>query len=182
MNHDDAAFLLRAADFAARKHSDQRRKDPEASPYINHPIAVARLLADVGKITDIEVLAAALLHDTIEDTETTREELEVEFGARVRTLVEDVTDDKSLQKAERKRLQAEHAATLGPDAVAIKLGDKIANVRDISLNPPAGWSSQRRREYLDWAESVIDNCREPNPALLRAFREALASGRTSTSS
>lgn len=174
-NH--AAFLLRAADFAARKHRDQRRKDPEASPYINHPIAVARLLSEVGGIADAEILAAALLHDTIEDTETTGNELEAEFGPRVRSLVEDVTDDKSLEKAERKRRQAEHASTLGPDSVAIKLGDKIANVRDVSANPPSGWSNERRREYLDWAESVIDNCREPNPALLTTFRGALAAGR-----
>ena len=178
-NDGDLRFLLRAAEFAAHKHREQKRKDPEASPYINHPVTVARLLADIGGINDVEVLAAALLHDTIEDTETTGDELEAEFGSRVRALVEAVTDDKSLPKPERKQRQIEHAAELDPDAVAIKLGDKIANVRDIAGNPPAGWDVARRTEYLDWAESVINNCNSPNSALLKTFQKALASGRAS---
>ncbi len=175
----DARFLLHAAEFAALKHRDQRRKDPEASPYINHPIAVARLLSEIGGVSDVEVLAAALLHDTIEDTETTAEEIEKLFGARVRAMVEDVTDDKSLEKAKRKRFQTEHAAHLGPDSVAIKLGDKIANVRDVTESPPAGWDISRRLEYLDWAESVVENCKDPNPALLILFRATVKHGRAS---
>lgn len=170
-------FLLRAAEFAARKHRDQRRKDSDASPYINHPVIVARLLADIGGIDDVEVLAAALLHDTTEDTETTPGELEAEFGVRVRELVEAVTDDKSLPKAERKRLQIEHAAHLDADAAAIKLADKIANVRDMAQHPPQGWDATRRAEYLDWAEAVIANCPHRNAGLLETFERALEESR-----
>lgn len=173
----DLRFLLRAAEFAARKHRDQRRKDPDASPYINHPVTVARLLADIGGVSDVEVLAAALLHDTIEDTNTTGDELEAEFGRRVRELVEAVTDDRSLSKSERKRLQVEHAAHLDPDAAVIKVADKIANIRDVAQHPPAGWDQSRRTEYLDWAESVVNACPACNPSLLATFRESLESGR-----
>lgn len=173
--------ILRALDFAAKKHRDQRRKDPDASPYINHPIAVSLLLADVGGIDDDEVLMAALLHDTIEDTETTVDELESHFGSRVSGLVEDMTDDKNLPKPERKRLQREHASELSADAVSIKLGDKIANVLDVSENPPANWNDERRREYLDWAESVIQNCRQSNSDLLQRFNEVLAEARRALS-
>jgi GTP diphosphokinase / guanosine-3',5'-bis(diphosphate) 3'-diphosphatase len=150
-------IILRAIDFAARKHRDQRRKDQEASPYINHPISVSLLIAKIGGIADAEVLAAAILHDTLEDTKTTPEELAEAFGTRVRKLVEEVTDDKDLPKAKRKELQIAHAAQLSPDAVLIKLGDKISNVLDVSHSPPAEWNLQRRREYLDWAE--VDDLR-----------------------
>jgi (p)ppGpp synthase/HD superfamily hydrolase len=108
----DTAILLAAIEFASRKHSTQRRKDEEASPYINHPIGVAHLLADVGDVTDLMTLMAAVLHDTIEDTETTAEELEEQFGRTVRKLVEEVTDNKSLEKAARKQLQIDHAPHL----------------------------------------------------------------------
>ena len=72
----DTANLLKAIEFASPKHSKQRRKDKDASPYINHPIAVTHLLADTGGVTDLMTLVAAVLHDTIEDTKTTAEELE----------------------------------------------------------------------------------------------------------
>lgn len=135
--------LLRAVAFAARKHRHQRRKDGAASPYINHPIEVARVLADVGAVTDLELLMAAVLHDTIEDTETTPEELEREFGPAVRALVEEVTDDKSLPKATRKRLQVEHAPALPERARQLKVADKICNVRDVTHDPPTDWSLDR---------------------------------------
>jgi guanosine-3',5'-bis(diphosphate) 3'-pyrophosphohydrolase len=121
-------ILLKAVQFAAVKHQTQRRKDVEASPFINHPIEVAHLLADVGGITDVATLVAAILHDTIEDTETTPGELEEQFGPVVRNVVEEVTDDKTLGKAVRKELQIEHAPTLSRRAKAIKLADKIANM------------------------------------------------------
>ena len=170
-------LILKAADFAARKHSLCRRKDVEASPYINHPIAVARLLADEGGVTDEEILAAALLHDTIEDTDTNPEELEEEFGSRIRKLVQEVTDDKEIEKAERKRLQVEHAKQLSPDAVLVKLADKICNVLDVIHNPPQGWSLDRRQEYLNWAEIVVRNCREAHEGLLKKFEDTLVEGR-----
>jgi (p)ppGpp synthase/HD superfamily hydrolase len=170
-------LILRAIDFAAHKHRDQRRKDEEASPYINHPISVSLLLADIGGIADAEVLSSAILHDTLEDTDTTPEELEAAFGMRIRKLVEEVTDDKRLPKARRKELQIDHASQLSPDAVLIKLGDKISNVLDIMHSPPANWNLQRRREYLDWAEAVVRNCPKVNAALERYFSHVLAEAR-----
>ena len=142
----DTANLLKAIEFASRKHSTQRRKDKEASPYINHPIAVAHLLADTGGITDLVTLMAAVLHDTIEDTETTAEELEAQFGPTVRKVVEEMTDDKSLEKAVRKQRQIDHAPHLSSRAKAIKLADKIANVQDVTDAPPAHWDLARRIE------------------------------------
>ncbi|MGR9107436.1 MAG: HD domain-containing protein [Gammaproteobacteria bacterium] len=179
MNH---TIVLRAAHFAAMKHRDQRRKDHVSSPYINHPIAVALLLAEIGRVEDPEVIAAALLHDTIEDTDTTPEELESAFGARVRKIVEEVTDDKSLRKTERKRRQIEHASQLSFGAALVKLGDKISNVTDVTNAPPAGWDLQRRMEYLDWADAVIANCPKVNPALEERFSKVLDEGRVKLNS
>jgi (p)ppGpp synthase/HD superfamily hydrolase len=174
---NSSLLLLRAIDFAARKHKDQRRKDEEASPYINHPLAVALLLAEIGDVNDPEILAAAVLHDTLEDTETTPEELEAQFGQRVRRIVEEVTDDKSLPKEVRKELQIDHARDLSPEAVLVKLGDKTANVTDITYSPPKTWSPKRKREYLDWAESVVKSCPKINAAMEENFYHALAEAR-----
>jgi len=175
--HTETALIIKAVNFAAQKHCDQRRKGAAASPYINHPIAVADLLSDVGGVTDPVVLMGALLHDTIEDTETRPQELEQHFGAAVRALVEEVTDDKSLPKAERKQKQIEHTLHLSRNAKLIKLGDKISNVLDVTHNPGTDWSIARRLEYLDWAERVIAGCRGTNAALERRFDETLAAGR-----
>jgi guanosine-3',5'-bis(diphosphate) 3'-pyrophosphohydrolase len=172
----DLALLLQAARFSADKHRSQRRKDEDASPYINHPIEVAELLATVGGVTDTEILMAAILHDTVEDTDTTGEELEARFGAGVRALVAEVTDDKTLPKGERKRLQVEHAPHLSARAKQIKIADKISNVREVTHNPPAGWPLERRREYLQWAKRVVSGCRGPNPNLERLFDQVLQDG------
>lgn len=142
----DLTNVLRAASFAAHKHRNQRRKDAEAPPYINHPLTLARVLAEEGGITDAVTLCAALLHDTIEDTETTPDDLEREFGPEIRAIVEEVTDDKSLSKADRKRLQIEHAPHISERAKLVKLADKIANLRDVATSPPAGWPLRRRQE------------------------------------
>ncbi len=158
--------LLKAVKFAADKHRDQRRKGIENTPYINHPIAVAEILGLVGDLTRIELLQAALLHDTIEDTDTTPEELKDHFCAEVRDLVVELTDDKTKLKDERKRLQIEHASQLSPLAKAIKLADKIANVTDIMNSPPADWSNARRLEYLAWSDKVVAGCRDANKKLL----------------
>jgi GTP diphosphokinase / guanosine-3',5'-bis(diphosphate) 3'-diphosphatase len=165
----DLALLLKALSFAAHKHRDQRRKDAEASPYINHPIALAQVLVAEGGVSDIEVLAAALLHDTIEDTDTTGEELEREFGARIAAIVAEVTDDTALPNADRKRLQIEHAAGLSDGARLVKLADKICNLRDVAERPPAKWDLQRRQEYFEWARRVIDGLRGAYPKLEAAF-------------
>ena len=162
-------MLARALSFAAHKHRDQRRKDVEASPYINHPIALFDHLVNVGGVTDIEILCAALLHDTIEDTETTEQELTERFGERVSGIVAEVTDDRSLPKHERKRRQVEHAPHLSTRARAVKLADKTCNLRDVAGSPPRGWSYQRRRDYFDWAKRVIDGLRGDWPKLEAAF-------------
>ena len=167
------ALVLRAADFAAAKHRDQRRKDHRESPYINHPIKVATLIAQIGEVGDPEVLAAALLHDTLEDTATTREELEQRFGLRVLGMVLEVSDDKSLTSAERKSRQIANAPQLSRGAALIKLADKISNIRDIIDSPPKGWSVERRQNYLDWAEAVIEGCPPVSPALEQLFRDTL---------
>jgi GTP diphosphokinase / guanosine-3',5'-bis(diphosphate) 3'-diphosphatase len=143
------SMILKAAQFAAAKHRDQRRKDAAASPYINHPIALANILSNEGGISDPVVIVAALLHDTIEDTETTQAELEGVFGVEVPHVVMEVTDDKSLSKADRKRLQIEHAGHISDRAKLVELADKIANIRDVAASPPAEWSLERRREYFD---------------------------------
>lgn len=173
----DTARLLQALHFSAEKHRHQRRKDHHASPYINHPIEVANVLATVGGVSDLTTLVAAILHDTIEDTATAPDELERHFGVEVRRLVEEMTDDKTLPKLERKRLQVEHARQASHRAKLIKLGDKICNVRDINTAPPAGWSAERRREYLDWTELVVAGCRGANAGLEQRFDTVLAEGR-----
>ena len=165
--------LLQAVNFAADKHRDQRRKNVEASPYINHPIQVAELIARIGEVDDLSVLMAAVLHDVVEDTETTLEELENIFGPDVSDLVAEVTDDKSLPKAERKHMQIKHTATMTNRAKLIKLADKTCNVRDVAHSPPEGWDLKRRREYLDCASTVIDGCRGTNPHLERYFDETM---------
>jgi len=169
---DDVATLIKAADFAAFKHRRQRRKDAEASPYINHPLALARVLKLEAGVGDVEVLVAAILHDTVEDTETTTEELAREFGPRVAAIVAEVTDDKLLPKPDRKRLQVERAPHSSPQARLVKLADKICNLRDVAAAPPAHWPLERRRGYFEWARAVIDGVRGTHPGLERLFDEA----------
>lgn len=163
---------ISAIAFAADKHRNQRRKDVEASPYINHPIALANVLANEAMIDDERVLIAAVLHDTIEDTDTTIHELNRLFGNEIGDLVLEVTDDKALPKADRKRLQIEHAATISRRAKLVKLADKTCNLRDIAASPPADWSLSRRQEYFDWAKAVVDQLRGVHPELERIFDEA----------
>lgn len=169
VSEDELRLLLRALDFAAHKHRDQRRKDKDASPYINHPIGLANILCNEGQVTDVAVICAALLHDTIEDTDTSPGEIEAAFGPAIRQMVLEVTDDKSLPKAERKRLQIEHTSHISDAAKLVKLADKISNLRDVADNPPADWSLQRRQEYFDWARSVIDRLRGVHPVLEAVF-------------
>ena len=171
----DLALVLRASAFAAHKHRNQRRKDVDASPYINHPLTLANVLANEGAVSDAVTLCAALLHDTVEDTDTTAEELQREFGAEICAVVLEVTDDRTLPKAERKRLQVEHAAHISERAKLVKLADKISNLRDVASSPPAGWPIERRREYFDWAKAVVDRLRGVHPVLEAIFDEAYAS-------
>jgi len=163
------ATLLRALSFASLRHRRQRRKDAESSPYINHPIAVATVLALEGGIEDEAVLVAAILHDTVEDTGTSFEEIAEQFGANVEHLVREVTDDRSLSRDERKQQQVLHARSASAGAKQLKIADKICNVRDVTASPPVLWSRKRRLEYLDWSAQVVDACRGVNPALDAAF-------------
>ena len=172
MDSEELSLLVTAAAFAARKHRNQRRKDDAASPYINDPLALADLLVNEAGVSDLDTVVAALLHDTIEDTETTAAEVEEGFGPRIRAIVEEVTDDKRLDKPARKQAQIDHAPRLSEPARAVKLADKICNLRDVVANPPAGWSLQRRRAYFDWAKLVIDGLRGSHPRLEALFDEA----------
>lgn len=173
--NNDLALIINALEFASRKHKDQRRKDAEASPYINHPISLAKVLCVEGGITDHKVICGALLHDTIEDTETTPEELIALFGKSITKIVLEVSDDKSLPKAERKLQQIEHARHASKRAKLVKLADKISNLRDILNSPPADWSVQRKQDYFDWAKQVVDQVRDANKKLSKTFDDVYAS-------
>ena len=166
--------FAKAVAFAADKHRNQRRKDAEASPYINHPIALANVLANEGGVEDVTVLCAAVLHDTIEDTETTSEELQAIFGPKVALVVMEVTDDKSLEKSLRKQRQVEHAPHISKEAKLVKLADKISNLRDIIASPPADWSAERKQAYFDWAAKVVAGVRGVHPGLESVFDGLLA--------
>jgi guanosine-3',5'-bis(diphosphate) 3'-pyrophosphohydrolase len=171
---NDVNRVLQAIIFAASKHRHQRRKDKELSPYINHPLALAALLSSVGGITDVEVLQAAILHDTVEDTATTYEELAEQFGRKVADVVMEVTDDKQLEKPRRKALQIEHAPHASREAALVKLADKICNLRDVATSPPDRWTLERRQEYFEWSRQVVDALPLVSEPLLAAFREALS--------
>ena len=168
--------LIFALDFAARKHRDQRRKDVDASPYINHPIALANVLANEAGVDEEDVLIAAILHDTLEDTATTEEELRRDFGSAIAAVVAEVSDDKALPKDERKRLQVINAKHLSREAKLVKLADKICNLRDISRSPPKGWPTARQRAYFDWAKAVVDGLRGVHPSLEALFDAAFRVG------
>ncbi len=176
---DSFAKILAAANFAAKKHKDQKRKGSDGEPYINHPIEVASLLTNVGQVDDTDMIVAALLHDTVEDCDVTFEEIAEKFGTAVADYVRELTDDKSLPKAERKRLQIEHAPHLSIGAKQIKLADKMSNIRDVTANPPDGWDLQRRREYVEWGEKVVAGLRGANAELERRFDEVVAKANAS---
>ena len=158
-------FILGAASFAAQKHTGQLRKGSGSEPYINHPLQVANLLATLGKVSKPEILAAALLHDTIEDTDATFEDIEMQFGVTVAKIVAEVTDDKSLPKEVRKQKQIEQAPHLSNDAKQLKLADKISNITDVMNNPPNDWSIDRRLDYVKWGEKVVAGLRGSNQLL-----------------
>lgn len=176
MDSRDTSFglFVKAIAFAAEKHRNQRRKDADASPYINHPIALANVLANEGGVDDLVALCAAVLHDTVEDTETTEEELTATFGTAIASIVMQVTDDKSLEKSVRKQKQIEHAPHIATEAKLVKLADKICNLRDILASPPANWSAERKQAYFDWASQVVDGLRGVHPVLEAAFDTLVA--------
>ncbi|CRL03723.1 CLUMA_CG016501, isoform A [Clunio marinus] len=164
-NHETIQLYTKAMDFAAVKHRDQRRKDASETPYINHPIGVANILTSEGKCFDFEVLIAALLHDTVEDTDTTFSEIETLFGEKIANIVKEVTDDKTLPKMTRKELQIEKAKTASTKAKLVKLADKLYNLRDLQRGLPEEWTEERRSQYFIWAKKVVDNLRGTNQML-----------------
>ncbi|MBI1215906.1 MAG: HD domain-containing protein [Alphaproteobacteria bacterium] len=171
-----ALQIVKALNFAAQKHTDQRRKGERAEPYVNHLTEVAELLATHTGGTNTDVILAGILHDTVEDTKTTRDELVREFGENIADIVMECTDDKSLPKAERKRLQVENAPHKSDDAKMVKMADKISNLRAILLSPPPDWELSRKQEYFDWAKKVVDGCRGVNAGLEKEFDKTYARG------
>lgn len=169
------ALVFKAAAFASRRHAGQRRKGASGDPYINHPLEVAHILAADGKIGDPVIIAAGLLHDTLEDTETTASELEEHFGQCVRHLVEEVSDDKTLSREIRRDQQIEKARSYSPGAKAVRIADKISNIRDVMERPPCDWSDERKRRYVEWAVQVAANCRGANAPLEKLFDRVVAS-------
>ncbi|MER2606410.1 MAG: HD domain-containing protein [Siculibacillus sp.] len=168
------ARLSHAAHYAARAHKDQQRKGIDAEPYVNHCLEVAELVAHADTPGDVEVVIAALLHDTVEDVGVTREDLARDFGERVAELVMHVTDDKTLAKDRRKWLQIEHAPGLPRDAKLIKIADKTSNLRALVRTPPQGWDRARLAHYVVWAQAVVTACGPVDAGLEQAFGEAHA--------
>jgi (p)ppGpp synthase/HD superfamily hydrolase len=182
MSEPGLVLVVNAADFAAKRHANQRRKGAAGEPYINHLAEVAMLLAGATGGNDAALVAAGFLHDTLEDTPTEYEELAALFGSDVADLVAAVTDDKSLPKAERKRLQVEHTPKKSVRARLLKLADKISNVRSLATSPPADWDVARALDYVDWAEGVAAGCRGLNATLEHLFDAAAAEARAAISS
>jgi guanosine-3',5'-bis(diphosphate) 3'-pyrophosphohydrolase len=174
---ESTGLILKAIRFAAEKHKGQKRKDTEASPYINHPIQVTEILWSIGGVRDTTLLLAAILHDTIEDTNATPEEIKVNFGEEVLALVVEVTDDKSLPKEVRKQRQVETAPHKSQRARLLKIADKISNVQDIIRTPPKDWSLERRQEYVLWSQRVVAGLRGVNKKLESRYDEILAEGK-----
>ena len=169
----DLAFVMRAALFAAERHANQRRKGRDQEPYVNHLIEVVHHLAQSSAADDRVLLAAGYLHDTVEDTDTSSEELARHFGADVAHVVAEVTDDKSLRKDARKRAQIDGISRKSPRAQLLSIADKTANVASILRSPPMDWSRQRMSEYGDWSEAVVAQIRGRDAYLEAAFAEAL---------
>jgi GTP diphosphokinase / guanosine-3',5'-bis(diphosphate) 3'-diphosphatase len=181
---DGISLIVKALEFAARRHKNQVRKGADKTPYINHPIQVAGLLVNKAGEKDPVLISAAFLHDVIEDTVQTVEEREElitqireKFGEEVLSLTLAGTDDKTLPKEERKKQQIEHAPSLSDNAKMLKIADKIWNLRDISTNPPEWWSVERILEYHDWAEAVVAGMRGVSKILDDIFDETLRAGR-----
>ena len=170
----DLVKILDAAVFAAEKHQGDVRKNKQRSPYITHPLLVAEAILRIGEIQNVTILTAAILHDTIEDTETTTDDIRERFGEEVLSIILEVTDDKSLSKMVRKRLQVAHATELSYEARVVKLADKLINCRDILNDPPEYWTLKRRQDYIQWGADVLYRIRGTNPQLEAAFDRVIA--------
>ncbi len=152
---DDIHLIIQAIEFAAESHQEQVRKNAGQTPYINHPLAVALFLLDEGAVRDRDIIIAALLHDTVEDTETTFEDIRLTFGERVEGFVHEVTDDRLLDQAKRKELQIVNAPKTSAGGAQIKLADKYLNLKDLAEDPPPEWEQERIDGYIGWAQQVV---------------------------
>lgn len=170
----DSKLLVEAINYSTDKHKEQKRKNPKQTPYICHPVRVARLLSNDAGITDVNVIIAALLHDTVEDTDATLDEIELLFGSQIAKIVDEVTDDKSLPKQARKQNQIDHAPHASLGAKLVKLADKLDNLSDLLTATPVGWGPDRVAEYFEWAEKVIHGLRGTNQVLESRLDEVLA--------
>lgn len=170
----EVQVLMDAVQFSSEKHKDQRRKNTLQHPYINHPIRVARLLAVDAAVSDINVIVSALLHDTVEDTDTSIDEINKYFGPVVARIVGEVSDDKSLPKQARKQMQIDHAPNASVQAKLVKLADKLDNLTDLSQVTPVGWQPERVLEYFSWSEKVIAGLRGTNAVLETRLDQVLA--------
>jgi GTP diphosphokinase / guanosine-3',5'-bis(diphosphate) 3'-diphosphatase len=176
--------MFMALEMAATRHKDQFRKGKSRTPYINHPIQLANILINEGGEEDPILIIGAILHDVVEDTvKNGKEMIELKhqiseaFGEDVLKLVEEVTDDNSLRKEERKRLQVEHAPFISQRAKKLKLADKISNLREIINDPPIFWKKKRIQDYFTWAEEVGKGLRGVNDSLEMALDKCLHDGR-----
>ena len=172
-------LVSEAAELAARRHNGMARKGRGNEPYINHLAEVANLLSAATEGADAELVAAGWLHDSIEDTETTREELAQKFSERVASLVVECTDDMNLPKAERRRLQAVHAPKKSPSAKLIKIADKISNIGARIHSDPSTEERDDLVDYINWAEQVVAGCRGGNAFLDQTFDKTVKLARSS---
>ena len=165
----DLTLVIRAAYFAGEKHRNQRRGDVEQTPYINHPLELAAILTEEGGITDVVTICAALLHDTIEDTETTVHELTEQFGKEISHIVAEVSNDMTLDSAGRKISEKACIPNLSHRAKLVKIADKLANIRDVSTMPPVGWTLKKKEDYFDFAREIVTSAQDASPELYKIF-------------
>ena len=174
-NNNQILLLTKAIEFASEKHRKQKRKNLDSDPYINHPIGVAHLISSIGKVTDVNVLCGAYLHDTVEDTDTTIEEINIEFGNKIREIVQDVTDNKKLSKVERKKNQIQRASYKCKEAKIVKLGDTLHNLLSLLNDAPLNWSIDRIQGYFVWSKFVVQELKGTNSELEDALDKIFSS-------
>lgn len=162
-------LVVRAAYFAGEKHRLQRRSDIEQTPYINHPLELAHILTEEGDIYCMDTICASLLHDTLEDTETSPEELNKHFGEIITSIVIEVSNDMTLNSQQRREYELRKVASLSNKAKLVKIADKLANIRDVSTMPPAGWTREKKQNYFDFALEIVDQVKDASPRLHQIF-------------
>lgn len=170
-------MIVRAMQFAAEKHKGQFRKGNLNTPYINHPIKVAYVLRTIGGVEDEDIIAAALLHDVVEDTDATHADLENVFNKKVADIVLEVSDEKDKSKDFRKQHQIDNAKNLSIEAKLVRIADKICNIQDVCGEDAPNWSYERKYEYLEWAKEVVDQITGTHEMLEMTFYDEHRWGR-----